>query len=347
MQAEFVFLLIAAAAALAVSVLFSASRATQGVLLVRGGTGLVAMAAIAAVPTLDIALLVLLVLAVLHASLDAKRGLTSRLRVPVLAVALLALGLVFARVQGPDVLQRFAAVGLVAGLAAAVGLLPYIHEFDPEDALSASPVVWIAFIGPVLASVVLMRSWGFLNPDAGAVMAEMLIGIGLLNVVWGSLGAWFTENNAAAWRYSFLADWGLALCGFGFTISEGRAAALLILFSVLLGRLPLYVASRQALRTKVTTERPINLVVAAALAGSAPFAGFAARVLLLRGATQLFWPLALVLAAGMLLWLPGSLRLGRTLGLPRGRQALGVAIVLVLNVAAGLYPQPILSFAGL
>ena len=73
----------------------------------------------------------------------------------------------------------------------------------------------------------------------------------------------------------------------------------------------------------------------------------AARVLLLRGATQLFWPLALVLALGMLLWLPGSLRLGRSMGIPRGRRALGVALVVAVNVAVGLYPLPLLQAAHL
>jgi hypothetical protein len=33
--------------------------------------------------------------------------------------------------------------------------------------------------------------------------------------------------------------------------------------------------------------------------------------------------------------------------MPRGRQAVGVAIVLALNVALGLYPQPLLRLAGL
>ena len=68
-------------------------------------------------------------------------------------------------------------------------------------------------------------------------------------------------------------------------------------------------------------------------AGAAPFAGFAARVLLLRGATEVYWPLALVIGLGLLMWLPPSLRLGRSLGLPRGRQAIGVAIVLAVNLA--------------
>jgi formate hydrogenlyase subunit 3/multisubunit Na+/H+ antiporter MnhD subunit len=175
----------------------------------------------------------------------------------------------------------------------------------------------------------------------------MLIGLGLLNTVWGNLASWRTGSDAAAWRYSFMADWGLVLCGFGMAITEGMAAALVLLISVVIGRLPLYLWSRQALREKRPADRPINLLVAALLAGSAPFAGFAARVLMLRGATQLYWPLALVLALAMLLWLPASLRLGRSMGMPHGRQLVGVAIVLALNVLLGLYPQPLLRLAGL
>jgi hypothetical protein len=144
-----------------------------------------------------------------------------------------------------------------------------------------------------------------------------------------------------------MADWGLAMCGLGLAVADGERAAMLILYGILLSRLPLYLWSRQSLREKRPNDRPINLLAAAMLAGSAPFAGFAARVLLLRGATQLYWPLALVIGLGMLLWLPPSLRLGRSLGLPRGRQAWGVGIALAINVVIGLYPQPFLSLAGL
>jgi hypothetical protein len=35
------------------------------------------------------------------------------------------------------------------------------------------------------------------------------------------------------------------------------------------------------------------------------------------------------------------------MGVPRGRQAVGVAIVLALNVLLGVYPQPLLTLAGL
>jgi hypothetical protein len=343
---EAIELLVLVAAVLAIALIFS-PPAPRRQLLVRGGTGLLGTAAIVAVPTIDLSILVLLGLAILDAAAGGRRAFAIRLRLPALAVALLALALAFSRFAGPDTLERFAAVGLVAGLAAAVGVVPYLHTFDPEEGASSSPIVWIAFIGPVLATVLVWRSYGLLTADAGAAFGAMLIGLGLINMAWGSLGAWFVANTAAAWRYSFVADWGLVLCGFGLTIADGRRAALLVLFTIVLGRLPLYLGSRQALRERTDTERPVNLIVAAVLAGSAPSAGFAARVLLLRAATQLYWPLALALGLGMLLWLPGSLRLGRSLGRPRGRQAMGIVVVVAINVLVGLYPLPLFAAANL
>jgi hypothetical protein len=346
-QPEAVELVVLTAAALALALALAPAAPSRSGLLAKGGVGLAGTAAIAVVPTFDLALLVLLAIAVVHAAIAGRRSFAVRLRAPVVAVGLLALAALFARVGGPDVVHRFAAVGLGAGLAAAVGLLPYLHAFDPEEQVTASPVAWLAFIGPVLAAVVIADAQGLLSVDAGAAFGAILVGLGLVNMAWGSLAAWWTENGASAWRYSFVADWGLALVGFGTSLPDGRRAALLVLFTVVLCRLPLYIASRPSVRERVLTDRPINILVAAALAGSAPFAGFAARVLLLRAATQLYWPLALVVAAGMLLWLPASLRLGRSLGVPRGRQAAGVALVLAINVAAGLYPLPLLALASL
>ena len=347
MQPEAVELIVLAAAALAFAVAFSPRAASRRELLGKGSVGIVGAAAIAAVPTFDLALFVVLALGVVHSVVEGKRPLALRLRGPVVAVTLLALGAVFARVQGPDVLERLAAVGIVAGLAAAVGVLPYLHPIDPEEQLTSSPVVWLAFVGPVLAAVIVERSQSFLPVDAAGAFGALLIGLGLVNVVWGGAAAWLTESEAAAWRYSFVADWGLVLCGLGLIVADGQRAAILVLFTIVLCRLPLCLVSLEAPREKAVTRRPVNLVVAAALAGSAPFAGFAARLLLLRAATQLFWPLAVVLAAGMLLWLPGSLRLGRSLGLPKGRQAVGAALVLAVNVAVGLYPLPLLLAAHL
>ena len=339
-------LLLAAAGALALLVAFPPPRAHRVALLTWGLAGLAGTAAIAVAPSLDIVILVTLAIALLHSALGGRRHLAARLRAPALAVGLLGAGVVFARLQGPTMLASFAAVGLVAGLAAALGVLPYIHEFDPEEATAASPIVWIAFLGPILGLAIVMRARELI-PTAAAAFGAMLIGLGLLNVLWGSLASWFTEKGTSAWHYSFMADWGLVLCAFGVQVADGQSAAVLVLYSILLSRLPMYLWSRQSVREKIQTDKPINLMAAAMLAGSAPFAGFAARVLLLRGATQLYWPLALVIAIGLLLWLPPSLRLGRSLGVPRGRHAVGAGIALALSVAIGLYPQPILSFAGL
>src|SRR5207245_2691369 len=122
-------------------------------LMFRGGVGLAGTIAIATVPTFELSLLALLVLGVLHAAVNGKQSFATRLRAPVLAVALLALALVLARAQGSDVLGRFAAVGLVAGLAAGIGLLPYLHPFAPEAPVSPAPTASLAFLGPALPRV--------------------------------------------------------------------------------------------------------------------------------------------------------------------------------------------------
>ena len=340
-------LLLLAAAALVLAMISAPATPGRRRVLWQGGAGLAAGAAIALVPTFDLVLLVLCALGAVAASAGQERTHALRLRAPVVAVAFLTLALVLVRVEGPDVLARFAAVGLVAGLAAAVGLLPYIHPFGDGDTVDASSVVWTGFAGPLLAVVVVSRAQSMLPVDAGAAFAAMLIGVGVLNMAWGAVASWLTTTDGAAWRYSFLADWGLVLCGLGLTLIDGRRAALLVLFGLMLGRLPLYLASRDAATAEPRPERPLNFLVAAALAGAAPFVGFAARVLLLRGATQLFWPLAFALAIVMLLWLPGSLRLGRTVGAPRGRRAAVIVALLILNIVAGLYPLPLLTAARL
>jgi hypothetical protein len=339
-------LLVVAAASLALVVALAPLLVERTILLTWGLAGLAGMAAIGAATSIDMIVLVVLALSVMQAAAAGGRSFATRLRGPVLAAALLALAAACARSDGPPILSHLAAVGLVAGLCAALGTLPYIHEFDPEERTATSPIPWIALIGPVIALAVLMRARE-LVPTEGAALGAMMVGLGLLNMLWGSVASWRTESGAAAWHYSFMADWGLALCGLGLAIADGQRAAMLVLYGILLSRLPLYLWSRQSMREKRPNDRPINLLAAAMLAGSAPFAGFAARVLLLRGATQLYWPLALVIALGLLLWLPPSLRLGRSLGLPRGRQAWGVGIALGANAVIGLYPQPFLALAGL
>jgi len=348
-RAEQLELVAFAAVALVFTVAMTRGAAARRSLIAGGVVGLIGTAGAVLVSSFDLAVLVLLALGVVQASAGGPAAFAMRMRVVALAGGLLVLGALLVRVQGPDVLPRFGAVGLVAGVCAMVGVLPYIRPLDPTGATDATlaPVAWLGFVGPVAAVVLIGRGAGLLSVDAGQAFAAMLIGLGVLNMAWGSAGAWLTADPIGAWRYSFIADWGLVLAGLGLFVDDAQRSALLGLFAIVLCRLPLYVVSAQLPARTATTERPMNLVVAAALAGSAPFAGFAARVLLLRAATQLFWPLALVLALAMLAWLPGSLRLGRSLGPVRGRQAVAVALTLALNLAAGLYPLPLLAAARL
>src|ERR1700694_4813186 len=184
-------LLIAAAAALALVVSLAPLLVERALLLTWGLAGLAGMAAIAAATSLDFIILVVLVLTVLQSAAAGKRSFATRLRGPVLAVALLALAAAFARNDGPSILNRLAAVGIVAGLSVALGTLPYIHEFDPEERTSTSPIPWMAFLGPVLALSVLVRARD-LVPSDSAAFGAMMIGLGLVNMLWGSLASWRT-----------------------------------------------------------------------------------------------------------------------------------------------------------
>ena len=335
-------LVIAAGAALALLVVLAPARVNRAAFLTLGLTGLAALVAIVAAPNLDLVVLVLLVLAVLHAAMPGKRTLTERLQAPATGAVLLAAGLYFSRLDGTLLETRIAAVALVTGAMATVGALPYLQVLDKDETAAASPIAWAGFIGPVVVVAVLTQARS-LVPGAENAFGALVLGFGLLNVVWATLAAWRVESEIDAWRYSFLADLGLAICALGLPVPDGDAAAQLVLFGILLSRLPLYMWSRPALRERTSNDRPLNLWVAAALAGSAPFGGFPARVLLLHASTEIYWPLALVLALAMLLWLPSSLRLGRSLGRPRGRALFGIGLVLGVSALLGLWPGLFLS----
>src|SRR5256885_7173903 len=125
-------LLFFGAFALAFAFVFAPAAAPRRSLLLRGGAGLAGTIAIVAVPTFELVLLTLLTLGVLNAAADGKQPFALRLRAPVLAVAVFALGLVLGRAAGPEGLSSFAAVGLVPRLAAGVGRLHYLHPFGPR-----------------------------------------------------------------------------------------------------------------------------------------------------------------------------------------------------------------------
>jgi NADH:ubiquinone oxidoreductase subunit 2 (subunit N) len=240
------------------------------------------------------------------------------------------------------------ALSLALGLAAAAGLAPYLPNLDAEEPASSSYLAWTAFFGPALALSLPLRLLPALNAGEGAVFGSTLVALGLVNLGLGTLGAWRTASDADAWRYSFLADWGLALVGLGLFMPEGRAAAYLALLSVVLVRLPLYLWARPVLLGREKPRLgPLNVLLAVMLAGAAPFSGFPVRLLVLHAAVQIAWPLAVPLLAAMLLWAAHAFRLARTVGAPRGRGALGLWLTLALSLGLGLAPGVLRAAGGL
>jgi hypothetical protein len=309
--------------------------------------GLAIASAVAAIADPYLVALVVVLAAGLQTALPALRSLGQRMRGPAFGAVLIILGSALGAGAANSALASVSGLSMVLGIVAAVGLAPYLHDLDPRESPAASPVTWLGFLGPSLAALLVVRLLPILPPAAGAGYATGLIGVGLFNAAIGTYGKWRARDPAARWRYSFIGDWGLALVGLGLLAPTGQAGALLLLTSVLLLRLPLYLLARPALiREREPSGHALNLVAAAALAGAAPFAGFAARILLLRAATAAYWPLALVLALLMLAWLPGSVRLARSLGEPDRRLGWSITVLLVVNAVIGLYPAPLIAALG-
>lgn len=344
---EILVLLVATGLALGLVVTLAPASADRSVLLVGGLAGEAGLTLAAGAPDALGVALAITMLGTGQAALPGRRPFAERMRAPGFAAVLLIGGTLLAHSGGPPLQARLAALALLLSIVAAAGLVPFLPRLDPDEPASASPIAWTGFFGPALAVIIALRAQPLIAASAVPVYAAVLVGIGLLNLLWGAVGAWRVKDEVAAWRYSFLADWGLALVGIGIVVPDGGAAAVLVLVSILLVRLPLYLWARPVLRRRAEPAMgPSNLLLTAALAGAAPFAGFSARVLLLRGATQLYWPLALVLGAALLLWLAHSFRLARSVGSPRGRGALGVVLALAASLLLGVLPVIVTGPAG-
>ena len=339
--------LVATFVAAGLAVLLVPPGADRVPMLVSVLAGLAAIAAVASLTEPLLVALVVLVLAAVQAALPALRSFSDRVRGPAFGALMIVLGVILAGGALLPPLVPIAGLAVVVGVTATIGLAPYLQGLDPREPAPASPIAWLAFVGPALVVVLVTRLTALLPVASGPGYA-VLLGLGIFNLALGAFGAWRSKANADLWRYSFVGDWGLVLVGFGLLNQTAAGGAYLLLLSLLLLRLPLYLLARPALvqAQPAQTITPLTLLVAAALFGSAPFAGFPARLLIIRGATDAPWPLTALLVLVMLSWLPQSLRLAQTLGRPTGRLAASVVLLLLLNLALGLYPNPVLSLLG-
>jgi hypothetical protein len=341
-------MLLACSLSLLLTLVWLPSRRERFQLLTLGFVGLggISVLAMAGDPLL-IAILLLL-LGVLHATLPSPRPFIERLRNPGLAAVLLGLGSVLLqRAPGLPVMGNVGVLGVLLGLVSAAGLAPYLYRFDPLEPAASSGLVWTAVVAPVLALVLVGQLVPTLSQRQATVFALLCIGFGFFNLAWGLLSAWRSTDAATAWRRAFLADWGLALIGFGLITPSrhGAAGAYLLLLTLVLVRLPLYTYARSTAGEPARKDL-VSLLAGLALAGAAPFAGFAARLLLLEAAVGLAWPVAAVLVLAMLGWLGHSFYLGGrgAPSLPTAR--LGVGAVLTLSAFLGIFPGLVLSWGG-
>ena len=316
------------------------------------GAGLGALGAMAALVAVTDPLAVALILILVGFGWAARRGgrpLAIRVRGPAFAALLLGVGWTFHGTAGPMWLGRAAALSLALSLVAAAGLVPYLQDVEADEPASYSYLAWTGFFAPALALTLPFRLLPALTPDQASVFGASLVGLGLLNLGWGVVGAWRTSTDTEAWRCSFLADWGLVLVGTGLFQPEGFAAAYLALLSIVLVRLPLYLWARPSLLRpeRAAAGGSVKVMVAVLLAGAVPFSGFPVRLLLLQAATRTAWPLALLLLVGMVLWIAHSLRLARTVGTPVGRGALGLWLTVAISLLLGTFSGTIRAVAGL
>jgi hypothetical protein len=341
-------LLLASAASVALTTLLAPNRVGRWELAAAGLGALGGQALLMALtdPLAVAALLVLIGFA--FATRPSRRSFVSRVRGPAFTALLVGAGWTFLHTASPSWLGRVGALALALGLVACAGLVPYLADVDPDEPASSSYLAWIGFFGPALALSLPARVLPGMPVSDAPYFGATLVGLGLVNLAWGTVGAWRTASDMDAWRCSFLVDWGLALVGIGLLLPAGRAAAYLALLSIVLVRVPLYLWARPALlRGEPGQPGRFNGILVVLLAGAAPFSGFPIRLLVLGAATQEAWQLAIPLVLAMLLAIASATRLARTLGAQGGRAAAGMWVTVGLSVLLGLAPGLARLLAGL
>lgn len=332
----------------AFAVIFVPRGADRLPLLISVLAGLAAALSLSLMQPAYLAAVIVLAIAALQASLPGIRSFGERMRGPAFGAVLILAGAALAIGAANTALSRLAGLGFVLGLAATLGIAPYARPLDPREPPPASSIAWLGFLGPSLLALLAIRLLPLVPGAGGAAFGALLLGLGIFNAAVGAVGGIVSREPADRWRHSFLADWGLVLVALGMLNPSAVEAAFFFLLAILLLRLPLYLLARPALvRGVVPSGGALNLIAAVALAGGAPFTAFVARILLVRGTVTIAWPLTALLILVLLAWLPASVRLVETLDMRDPRTRRGVLVVLILNLAIGLFPAPLLSAVAL
>ncbi|MBO0703341.1 MAG: hypothetical protein J2P38_10440, partial [Candidatus Dormibacteraeota bacterium] len=257
------------------------------------------------------------IVVLLLVGLEAGRGgaISPGAREQAAGAFLLGIGTVLLEVHESSVAQNLGVLGVVLGLIAIAGLFPMVRQRTLRAPAAEGDVSWLALVSPILVLIVASQVLATLPAPALLVYGALTIAFGVLNLGWGVLGAWRATNDLVAWRFLFLADWGLALIGLGSVVpgGAGTQGAFLILVQILLVRFPLHeLAQARAALGEPRRAGGLSVLVGAVLCGLPPFAGFAARFYLLRASNEVGGALTVPLLLGLFLWLLLTLRTGRT-----------------------------------
>jgi multicomponent Na+:H+ antiporter subunit D len=242
------------------------------------------------------------------------------------------------------------AIGFFIAFGVKLGLFPF-HFWLPTVYTWASPSV-AAILSGGLANI---GAYGILRFGAGLLpreldlMAPALIVIGSLSIVYGGVLAVSRRSASEMLAYSAIGQVGYVLVAIGIGGPVGFAAAILYSIINALNKTLLFLTTRM----QGPLVAAAFVVGALSVAGVPPAAGFMGKLELFRAAAGDPALLALFFAGGALslvyvfqvyqydFW-RGERTGPRSI---RGQQAV-VAVLAVLVLAAGVWPEPLLALSG-
>ena len=249
------------------------------------------------------------------------------------------------------------------------------HFWQP-DFHTASPTAVSAMLSSIVVKLGvygILRMTTLLFVEQSDLIQTLLIGLGVVGVVIGGLGAIGTHNGKRMLAYSTQAQIGLIMVGIGwgtplsiaaaivFTFNHSLIkAAMLMLMGVLASRAPVKSASFevvQGLGKGMPVTGALFFIGGLALAGIPPTNGFVSKlllfnsgvkfdqyvVLLLLGAASILTLIYIIRAFQRIWWIPPDNQSKAKKG---GDRLLAPGILIAAVLLLGLWPNPIISLAN-
>jgi multicomponent Na+:H+ antiporter subunit D len=241
------------------------------------------------------------------------------------------------------------AVGFFVAFGVKLGLFPF-HFWLPTVYIESRPAVAAILSGGLanIGAYGILRFGGELLPRELELAATALIVIGCASIVYGGILAVSRRSASEMLAYSAIGQVGYVLVAIGVGGPVGFAAA--ILYSVVnaFNKTLLFLASR----IRGALVGAAFAVGALSVAGVPPAAGFVGKLELFRAASD-SWALLALFVLGSALSFVYAFQLyqydfwrGGRSGLPSPRsQQVVVAVLALLLLAAGLWPEPLLALS--